>query len=152
MLNVLHVSAECSPFVKIGGLADVVGSLPNEIKRLKGVDVRVILPFYKSIPKKYKDKIVDVANFKFDFEFEELYVGIKFLKKGNIIYYFIDNNFYFGSRDNVYNYGDEFKRFAYFQLAVLESLKYLDFDVDIIHVHDWHTAMIPLLLEKSISL
>ena len=149
MLNVLHVSAECSPFVKIGGLADVVGSLPNEIKRLKGVDVRVILPFYKSIPKKYKDKIVDVANFKFDFEFEELYVGIKVLKRGNIIYYFIDNNFYFGSRDNVYNYGDEFKRFAYFQLAVLESLKYLDFDVDIIHVHDWHTAMIPLLLEKK---
>ncbi|HPE00295.1 MAG TPA: glycogen/starch synthase, partial [Bacillota bacterium] len=115
MLNVLHVSAECSPFVKIGGLADVVGSLPNEIKRLKGVDVRVILPFYKSIPKKYKDKIENVTNFKFDFEFEELYVGIKSLKKGNIIYYFIDNNFYFGSRDNVYNYGDEFKRFAYFQ-------------------------------------
>ena len=149
MLNVLHVSAECSPFVKIGGLADVVGSLPNEIKRLKGVDVRVILPFYKSIPKKYKDKAQDVLNFKFDFEFEELYVGVKSLKKGNIIYYFIDNEFYFGSRDNVYNYGDEFKRFAYFQLAVLESLKHLDFSCDVIHVHDWHTAMIPLLLEKK---
>jgi starch synthase len=149
MLNVLHVSAECSPFVKIGGLADVVGSLPNEIKRLKGVDVRVILPFYKSIPKKYKDKAQDVLDFKFDFEFEELYVGVKSLKKGNIIYYFIDNEFYFGSRDNVYNYGDEFKRFAYFQLAVLESLKHLDFKTDVIHVHDWHTAMIPLLLEKK---
>ena len=149
MLNVLHVSAECSPFVKIGGLADVVGSLPNEIKKLKGVDARVILPFYKSIPKKYKEKAIDILNFKFDFEFEELYVGIKSLKKGNITYYFIDNEFYFGSRDNVYNYGDEFKRFAYFQLAVLESLKYLDFSVDIIHIHDWHTAMIPLLLEKK---
>ncbi|PKK94459.1 MAG: starch synthase [Tenericutes bacterium HGW-Tenericutes-5] len=149
MLNVLHVSAECSPFVKIGGLADVVGSLPNEIKRLKGNDVRVILPFYKSIPKKYKDQTEDVLNFKFDFEFEEQYVGVKSLKRGNILYYFIDNEFYFGSRDNVYNYGDEFKRFAYFQLAVLESLKHLDFPVDIIHVHDWHTAMIPLLLEKK---
>ena len=149
MFNVLHVSAECSPFVKIGGLADVVGSLPNEIKRLKGNDVRVILPFYKSIPKKYKDQTEDVLNFKFDFEFEEQYVGVKSLKRGNILYYFIDNEFYFGSRDNVYNYGDEFKRFAYFQLAVLESLKHLDFPVDIIHVHDWHTAMIPLLLEKK---
>jgi starch synthase len=149
MLNVLHVSAECSPFVKIGGLADVVGSLPNEIKRLKGVETRVILPFYKSIPKQYKNKAQDVLNFKFDFEFEEQYVGVKSLKKGNIIYYFIDNDFYFGSRDNVYNYGDEFKRFAYFQLAVLESLKRLDFKSDVIHVHDWHTAMIPLLLEKK---
>ena len=149
MINVLHVSAEVSPFVKIGGLADVVGSLPNEIKRLKNADVRVILPYYKSIPSKYKSKALDVVNFKFDFEYEELYVGVKSLKKGNILYYFIDNEFYFGSRDNVYNYGDEGKRFAYFQLAVLESLKHLDFAPDIIHVHDWHTGMIPLLLKTK---
>jgi starch synthase len=146
MFNVLHVSAECSPFVKIGGLADVVGSLPNEIKRLRGTEIRVMLPFYKSIPKKYRNKAVDVLSFKFDFEYEERYVGIKSLKKGNIMYYFVDNEFYFGSRDKVYNYGDENKRFAYFQLAVLESLKHLDFMPDIIHVHDWHTAMIPLLV------
>lgn len=149
MIKVLHVSAECSPYVKIGGLADVVGSLPNEVKRLRGSDVRVILPFYKSIPKKYRDKAEDVASFKFDFEFEEQYVGVKSLKKGNILYYFIDNEFYFGSRDNVYNYGDENKRFAYFQLAVLASLKHIDFIPDVIHVHDWHTAMIPLLLKNK---
>ena len=77
MINVLHVSAEVSPFVKIGGLADVVGSLPNEIKRLKNADVRVILPYYKSIPSKYKSKALDVVNCKFDFEYEELYVGVK---------------------------------------------------------------------------
>ena len=152
MIKVLHVSAECSPFIKIGGLADVVGSLPNEIKRLRNVEARVILPYYKSIPKKYRDKVKDVINFKFDFEFEEQYVGIKSLKKGNILYYFIDNDFYFGSRDNVYNYGDENKRFAYFQLAVLESLKHLDYLPDVIHVHDWHTAMIPLLLKSKYRL
>jgi len=149
MLNILHVTAECAPFVKIGGLADVVGSLPGEVKKLKGTEVRVILPFYKSIPQEYKEEAEDVTSFLCDFDFEEHYIGIKSLKKGNILYYFIDNEFYFGSRDNVYNYGDESKRFAYFQLAVLESLKHLDFKPDIIHVHDWHTAMIPLLLKNK---
>ena len=149
MIKVLHVSAECSPFIKIGGLADVVGSLPSELKRLKNLDLRVFLPYYKSIPAKYKNKVVDVLNFSFDFEYEESYVGIKSLKKGNILYYFIDNHFYFGSRDNVYGYGDENKRFAYFQLAVLESLKHLDFIPNVIHVHDWHTAMIPLLIKNK---
>jgi len=149
MINVLHVSAEVSPFAKIGGLADVVGSLPNEIKKLENAEVRVILPYYKSIPKKYKDQVKDVLNFEFDFDAEEKYVGIKSLELNNILYYFVDNDFYFGSRDSVYNYGDENKRFSYFQIAVLESLKHLDFMPDIIHIHDWHPAMIPLLLKKK---
>lgn len=148
MINILHISAECSPFVKIGGLADVVGSLPNEIKRLRGSEVRVILPFYKSIPNQYRNKAEDVLNFTIQFNSEKnVYVGIKQLKKGNILYYFIDNEFYFGSRDNVYGYGDEGTRFAYFQVAALESLKHLEFDPDIIHIHDWHTGMIPILMK-----
>ncbi|MFA7560657.1 MAG: glycogen synthase GlgA [Candidatus Izemoplasmatales bacterium] len=149
MKRILHVSAECTPFAKIGGLADVVGALPNEIKRLGNADVRVIIPYYKSIPQEFKQKTSDVLDFKFDFDYEEQYVGIKSLKLGNILYYFIDNEFYFGSRDNIYNYGDEINRFAYFQLAVLESLKRLEFYPDIIHVHDWHTAMIPLLIKNK---
>jgi starch synthase len=149
MLKVLHVSAECSPFVKIGGLADVVGSLPGEIKRLRGSELRVILPYYKSIPNKYKSKTENLLSFTIDFGFKDVEVIIKSLRKGNILYYFIDNDFYFGSRDNVYNYGDESKRFAFFQIAVLESLKHLDFMPDIIHIHDWHTAMIPLLLKNK---
>lgn len=149
MYKILHVSAEVSPFVKIGGLADVVGTLPSEVKRLRGTEIRVILPNYKVIPSKYKKKMVDEVNFTMNFAGEDdVYVGVKSLKKGNILYYFIDNEFYFGSRDRVYSYGDESKRFAYFQLAVLESLKYIDFIPDIIHVHDWHTAMIPLLLKR----
>jgi starch synthase len=149
MYQILHVSAEVTPFVKIGGLADVVGSLPGEIKRLRGSEVRVILPLYKSIPSNYKKKMEDELSFSINMGDEEnVYVGIKSLKKGNILYYFVDNEFYFGSRDDVYNYGDESKRFAYFQLAVLESLKHLNFIPDVIHVHDWHTAMIPLLLKR----
>ena len=148
MFNVLHISAECSPFIKIGGLADVVGSLPGEIKRLRGSEVRVFLPYYKSIPNKYKRRTVDVINFTINFNGQDsVYVGVKELKKGNILYYFIDNEFYFGSRDNVYGYGDESTRFAYFQLAVLEALPKLNYMPDIVHVHDWHTGMIPLLLK-----
>ncbi len=148
MINILHVSAECSPFIKIGGLADVVGSLPNELKRLRGSNVSVFLPYYKAIPKIYRDKTEDVLNFKIQFNSEKgVYVGIKSLKKGNIEYFFIDNEFYFGSRDNVYSYGDEGTRFAYFQVAVLEALPKLGIDPDIIHIHDWHTAMIPMLLK-----
>ncbi|HKL47996.1 MAG TPA: glycogen synthase [Candidatus Izemoplasmatales bacterium] len=149
MYQILHVSAEVTPFVKIGGLADVVGSLPGDIKRLRGSDVRVILPLYKVIPEKYKKKMVDEVHFTITLADEEdVYVGIKSLKKGNILYYFVDNEFFFGARDKVYNYGDESKRFAYFQLAVLESLKHINFIPNIIHVHDWHTAMIPLLLKR----
>ncbi len=148
MINILHVSAECTPFVKIGGLADVVGSLPQELKRLRGSEVRVFLPYYKAIPKKFLKNVTDVTNFTIQFSSErEVYVGVKQLKKGNIIYYFIDNEFYFGSRENVYGYADESKRFAYFQVAVLESLTRIGFMPDIIHVHDWHTGMIPLLLK-----
>ncbi|XMB72413.1 glycogen synthase GlgA [Mycoplasmatota bacterium WC30] len=150
MINILHVSAECTPFVKIGGLADVVGSLPSEIKRLRGTDVRVFLPFYKAIPNKYKKKTIDVLNFTITLgEEKDVYVGVKTLKKANIQYYFIDNELFFGLRENVYGYADESKRFAYFQKAVLESIPKIGFIPDIVHVHDWHTGMIPFLLKTN---
>ncbi len=150
MLKIVHISAECTPFVKVGGLADVVGSLPGEIKRLRGADVIVFLPYYKAIPDKYKKSTEDVLDFTIDVGTEKnVYVGVKQLKKGNIVYYFIDNEFYFGSRENVYNYADESKRFVYYQLAVLESLVRMEYQPDIIHIHDWHTGMIPLLLKTK---
>ncbi|MBU1144289.1 MAG: glycogen synthase [Firmicutes bacterium] len=149
-MNVLHVSAECYPFIKIGGLADVVGSLPSELKRLRNTEVRVMMPKYKAIPTKYKKNMKHLTNFNIELnEKEKVYVGIDTLKLGNILYYFVDNNYSFGSRDQVYNYGDESERFSFFQKAVLESLEYIDFLPDIIHVHDWHTAMIPLLIKTK---
>jgi len=81
MLNILHVTAECAPFVKIGGLADVVGSLPGEVKKLKGTEVRVILPFYKSIPQEYKEEAEDVTSFLCDFDFVRTLHWHKILKK-----------------------------------------------------------------------
>lgn len=150
-VNVLFVASECTPFVKIGGLADVVGSLPQALKRLKYCEVRVILPKYRAIPEKYKKKMTLLKEFNIELgEKKTIYVGLQTLKLGSIRYYFIDNLWSFGDRPNVYNYGDESERFAYFQKAVLEVLPYLeDFPVDIVHCHDWHTAMIPLLLKTK---
>ncbi|MBU0997847.1 MAG: glycogen synthase [Firmicutes bacterium] len=149
-MNVLHISAECYPFVKIGGLADVVGSLPGEIKKIRNAEVRVMLPKYKSIPHKYIQKMTHLVHFSINVGSKSnVYVGIETLKLGNIIYYFIDNQFYFGSRDHVYGYGDESERFAYFQKATLAAIQNIDFLPNVIHVHDWHTSMIPLLLKKT---
>lgn len=151
-MNVLHVSSECYPFVKVGGLADVVGSLPLEIKRLRNVDVRVALPLYKTIIDRYQDQLEDLLNFTIDLGAKKnVYVGVKTLKFKGVDFYFIDNLLLFGSREQVYDYGDEAERFAFFQLAVLESLSRIPFQPDIIHVHDWHTAMIPLLLKTKYS-
>ncbi len=147
-MNVMHISAECSPFVKVGGLADVVGSLPGELQRLSNMEVRVMLPKYKSIGKNYQKKMISIAEFTVDLgDKKNIYVGVESLKKGNITYYFIDNLFYFGHRDQIYNYGDEAERFAFFQIASLEAMTRIGFVPDIIHVHDWHTAVIPLLLK-----
>lgn len=149
-VNVLHVSSECYPFVKVGGLADVVGSLPHELKRLRNADVRVILPLYKTVIDRYGSELQELANFKIDLGTKKnVYVGIKTIRFQNLDFYFIDNLLYFGSREQVYDYGDEAERFAYFQLAVCESLPKIPFIPDIIHVHDWHTAMIPLLVKNK---
>lgn len=149
-VKILHISAECHPFVKIGGLADVVGSLPSEIKRLGNADVRVMLPKYRAIPAKYQKKMNHSVHFTINLGDKlDVYVGIDTLKLGNILYYFVDNQFYFGSRDKVYGYGDESERFAFFQLAALAALSEIEFLPDIIHVHDWHTGMIPLLLKTA---
>ncbi len=149
-MNVLHVSTECYPFAKVGGLGDVVAALPGEIKRLRNVDVRVFLPKYRKIEKTYGKKLEAVTEFFIELgDKSPIYVGVETLKLGNIRYYFIDNIFSFSSRDHLYGYGDDAERFAYFQKAVLEALPKIPFIPDIIHVHDWHTAMIPLLLKTT---
>jgi starch synthase len=149
-MKILHVSTECHPFAKVGGLGDVVASLPGEIKRLRNADVRVFLPKYRDVEKNYGNKLEQIAEFSIALgDKKPIYVGVESLKHGNIRYYFIDNIFSFSSREHLYGYGDDAERFSYFQKAVLAALPHIPFDPDIIHVHDWHTAMIPLLLKTT---
>ncbi len=146
--NVLFAAFESTPFIKTGGLGDVVGSLPSAVKG-RAWDVRVILPKLRQIPEKYRNKMEPVTTFTVPLGWRKQYCGIETLKLGKIQYYFVDNEFYF-YRDDVYGYGDDCERMAFFSKAVLECLRYLpDFFPDVIHANDWHTALIPLFLREQ---
>ena len=139
------MAAEAVPFVKTGGLADVIGSLPMELK-LQGVDARVILPNYQDIPEKYKQQMVFKDKFTVQVGWRQKYCGVlEFVYEG-ITFYFIDNEDYF-KRYGLYGYDDDAERFGFFCRAVLESLPKINFMPDVLHCHDWHTGMVSVLLD-----
>lgn len=143
--NVLFITSECVPFVKTGGLADVCGALPKYFNDDK-YDVRVILPKYNCIPEKYKTEMQHLLNFTTGFCFREQYVGIETLTKNGIQFYFVDNEFYFGGSwpyDSVYN---DIEKFAFFSRAVLSALPLLNWKPQILHCHDWQSALVPVYL------
>ncbi|MBQ2889757.1 MAG: glycogen synthase GlgA [Clostridia bacterium] len=144
-MKVLFATSECVPFVKTGGLADVVGALPAELCR-EGCEARVILPKYSAIAQKYKDQMRYIDNIYIKMGWRSQYCGVFDLKIGDVTYYFVDNEFYFGN-DPIY--GDisvDVERFAFFDKAVLALLQVIDFWPDVIHCNDWQTGMIPVLL------
>lgn len=145
-MKVLFVASECVPFSKTGGLADVVGALPKEIKK-SGVDVRIITPLYSAIPEKWRSKMEHLLYFYVNLGWRRQYVGIEKLTVNDITYYFVDNEYYFG-RSYIYGLGgDEGERFAFLARAVMEALPKIDFVPDVLHCHDWQTGLIPALLE-----
>lgn len=143
-MKVLFASGEAAPFFKTGGLGDVAYALPKELKK-QGVDIRVVLPNYIQMPEKYKKQLKELAHFRFQLGYKNVYCGIKTLKLDNVTYYFIDNLSYF-DRPNIYGEWDDGERFGYFSTAIIEMLEVIDWIPDIIHVNDWHTAMVPVLL------
>ncbi|MFT4146213.1 MAG: glycogen synthase GlgA [Mobilitalea sp.] len=143
-MKVLFAAAESAPFFKTGGLGDVVGALPKALVR-KGYDVRVILPCYGTMPEKYKDMLQEVVHFNLEMGWKSSYCGIKRLILEGVTYYFIDNHSYY-NREQCYGYWDDGERFAFFSMAVCEAMEKIDFIPDIVHAHDWHVAMIPVLL------
>ncbi|MFC4776564.1 glycogen synthase GlgA [Paenibacillus sp. GCM10023252] len=146
-MKVLQVAAEGSPFLKTGGLADVIGALPKALKE-SGVDVRVIMPRYKNIPETYRNRMEYLGNIEVPLAWRRVYCGLFKLVYDGVVFYFIDNEYYFGARDGAYGYYDDGERFAYFNRAVLQALPELEFQPDIIHSHDWHAAMIAVLMQK----
>ncbi len=146
-LNILHVSSEASPFIKTGGLGDVVGSLPPALKRLS-YDVRCVIPEYSQIPLQYRSRLEHLFHFQTRVVWREEYAGVNRTVHNDIPFYFIDNKekFY---RDSLYDCSDRHVQFTFFIRAVLEMLPKLDFKPDIIHCHDWQTAILPLLLQEN---
>ncbi|MCR5087471.1 MAG: glycogen synthase GlgA [Lachnospiraceae bacterium] len=145
MKKILFAASECVPFIKTGGLADVVGSLPKYINKDE-FDVRVILPKYMAIPQKYKDQMRFVTNFTVNLSWRSQYVGLFEMEYEGVKFYFIDNEFYFAG-SHPYGYiHEDIEKFAFFCKAVLSALPALDFRPDIIHCHDWQTGLIPVML------
>ena len=148
MNKILFASSECVPFVKTGGLADVVGALPKEYTK-EYWDVRVVLPNYTCIPPQYRDQFEFVDSFYMNLGpyMGEKYVGIMQYEYNNVIYYFIDNLEYF---ECFYPYSEtrwDIEKFIYFDKAVLSMLPIIGFQPDIIHCHDWQTGFIPVYLK-----
>ncbi len=150
-ISVLQVSAEVNPFIKTGGLADMVGANAEEYSKL-GNKSQVILPLYPQIKTKYKLLLKNISDKTIKFNNKEYKATLYSLNNNNTVYYFIETSQFF-DRDRLYGYDDDGFRFAYFALAVIEFLDAIDDYPSIIHLHDWHASLIPLLLkEKNIKI
>lgn len=141
-MKVLYATSEALPFIASGGLGDVAGSLPHALrKRLIGC--RVVLPMYDTIKQELKDTMKFITHISVPVAWRRQYCGIFEAKYNGVIYYLIDNQYYF-KRDTIYGHYDDAERFAFFSRAVLEIIPYIDFKPDIIHCNDWQTALTPV--------
>ena len=143
-MKILFVASEARPFIASGGLADVAGSLPKALCDT-GNECRVVIPLYKNIPQQFRERMEFVRNFNVPLAWRNQYCGVFKARHQGVVYYFLDNEYYF-KRDNLYGYYDDAERFAFFSKAAMEMLNYIDFDPDIVHANDWHTALVPVYL------
>ncbi len=145
-MKVLFAATEGLPYIKSGGLADVVGSLPKILKK-KRVDVRVVLPLYLKMAQRNRDSFERIATVPIRCGIIDTVATYYKKETEGVLFYFIEHQGYF-EREGLYGYGDDGERFAFYQKAVLELLRVIDFYPDIIHCHDWHTGMIPVLCKQ----
>ena len=141
-MKVLYVSSEALPFMASGGLADVAGSLPKALRQ-RLIGCRVVMPLYDGIRQELKDQMTFLTSITVPVAWRRQYCGIFEAKANGVIYYLLDNQYYF-KRDGIYGYYDDAERFAFFSRAVLEILPHIGFKPDIIHCNDWQSALTPL--------
>ncbi|MBO7217773.1 MAG: glycogen synthase GlgA [Clostridia bacterium] len=145
-MKILYATSEAYPFAMSGGLADVAGALPKALrKRLVGC--RVIMPLYETVPEELRAKMNFITSITVPVSWRRQYCGIFEARHDGVIYYLLDNQYYF-KRDSLYGYYDDAERFAFFSRAVLEVIPFIDYNPDIIHCNDWQTAMIPVYLDR----
>lgn len=141
--KILFVAAEGLPYIKSGGLADVVGSLPQELAQ-KGYDVSVVMPLYTKIINKYFDELELVSTFHLQEAKLNHSVRVFEHKQDTVTFYFIENQPYF-EREGMYGYGDDGERFSFFQHAIYHMMINMRYFPDIVHSHDWHAGMMAVL-------
>ncbi len=138
--SILFVASEANPYLGSGGLADVIGSLPKTLAANGKYDVRVVMPLYGDINDKYRSQMRFLMNFNVPLAWRNQYCGVFSLKADGVTFYFIDNEYYF-KRSGLYGFYDDGERFAYFSKAALEMMVHLDYYPEILHCHDWQTAL-----------
>ena len=146
MKKILFVASEGVPFIKTGGLADVVGSLPKYLDKNE-FDVRVILPKYLCMREDLKNQLHYVSHFYMDLGWRSQYVGILETVYDGIQFYFIDNEYYFSGFKPYGNIYEDIEKFAFFSKAALSALPVIGFQPDIVHCHDWQTGLIPVYVK-----
>lgn len=148
--KILFAAPECLPFAATGGLGEVIGSLPPQLARYPSYDVRVMMPFHSAVGEQYRKKMTCVSTFTVDLAWRKQECSVYMLKQNRVTYYFLDNEYYF-NRSQLYGEYDDAERYAYFCRAVVETMKNLDFIPDILHCHDWQTALLPIYLRHKHS-
>ena len=148
--SVAFIGSECYPFVKTGGLGDVMYALPKALVK-QNCDVKVILPRYKCIPWEYQEKMVYRGAFEMDLcaDGRSFYVGIMEYVWDGVVYDFIDNEEFFSNGNPYTNLVDDIPKYCYFAKAALAALNFMDWTPDIIHCHDWQAALVPVYLRTQ---
>jgi starch synthase len=151
-LKIAFVGSECYPFVKTGGLGDVMYALPKALIK-QNCEVRVIIPRYKCIPQKYLEKMTYKGDFMMDLclDGRSFYVGIMEIEQDGVIYDFIDNREFFDWGNPYTDLFEDIPKFAFFSKAALAALNYLEWIPDIVHCHDWQAALTPLYLRTRFA-
>ena len=148
--RIAFVGSECYPFVKTGGLGDVMYALPRSLVK-NGCEVRVILPLYACIPQKYKENLVHKGSFMMDQtqEGRTFFVGIMELEMDGVIYDFVENREFFDWGNPYTGLWEDIPKYCYFSKASLAILNYLKWAPDVIHCHDWQASLVPLYLRTK---
>ena len=146
--KILFVASECTPYIVTGGLAEVIGSLSKALAATGKFDVRVVVPLYSDIKKEYRDKFTYLGNIYVHLAWRNQYCGIFSYEQDGVIFYFLDNEFYF-KRPGCYGYFDDGERFAFFSRAVLEIMPFLNFYPEVMHCHDWQAALAAIYLKTN---
>ena len=143
------IASEAAPFVKTGGLGDVLQALPTELSRVEGNEISLFLPCYKSVKYNPELKMELLTSFTVNLTWRQQYVGLfKLERREGPAVYFIDNEYYF-CRDGIYGFYDDCERYAYYAKAVLAAVNWLGLRPDVLHCHDWQTALVPVYLDAE---
>ena len=150
--KVAFIGSECYPFVKTGGLGDVMYALPRALIR-QNCEVRVMMPLYRCIPDKFKEKMVYKGDFMMDLclDGRQFYVGIMELEMDGVIYDFIDNREFFDWGNPYTGLWEDIPKYCYFSKATLAVLNYMEWIPDVIHCHDWQAGLVPVYLRTRFA-